>query len=334
MRHPLKRIPIVSSSNNGSGPNTARLAAVRSRHLSVSEQRAARQEEEPEPGKRALLRKYRSMEVHASARGGSASSIRQDDAGGGDDGGAGSSAIQDSARRVGDQQSRHEGDGGQAASTTTTATAGANATQGAGRNGGGRDRAGRRGGGGDRCEAVPTDEDRQDDEFHMHSVRPKPKGEGPRYARLLEDEDQAEARSSNGRESHALEIEGGEEDEDGLSAGEVARGRKCCRPSPATEGGQRCPVWLQGSCKDHLVGLRKVARDNIALSCFVVFIPLGFCGHFLNWGNTVSFCLNFLAIVPQAWLLGKATEDLAAYSGWWVAWQQRQHNSQWVPWLQ
>merc|ERR1719393_426736 len=47
----------------------------------------------------------------------------------------------------------------------------------------------------------------------------------------------------------------------------------------------------------------------------MVFIPLGFVAHHLEWSPTYVFGFNFMAIIPLAWLIGKSTEDLAASVG-------------------
>lgn len=46
----------------------------------------------------------------------------------------------------------------------------------------------------------------------------------------------------------------------------------------------------------------------------VIFIPFGIASHFV-WPPTVTFILNFIAIVPLAKLLGFATEDIALRVG-------------------
>ncbi|KAI7849980.1 calcium/proton exchanger [Circinella umbellata] len=68
------------------------------------------------------------------------------------------------------------------------------------------------------------------------------------------------------------------------------------RPEPtATEG---------------LMALVKSSWINV----LVVFIPIGIASHFV-WSSTVTFVLNFIAIIPLAKLLGFATEDIALRTG-------------------
>ncbi|KAI8333388.1 calcium/proton exchanger [Chlamydoabsidia padenii] len=50
------------------------------------------------------------------------------------------------------------------------------------------------------------------------------------------------------------------------------------------------------------------------LNPLVVFIPFGIVSHFV-WSPTVTFILNFIAIVPLAKLLGYATEDISLRVG-------------------
>lgn len=50
------------------------------------------------------------------------------------------------------------------------------------------------------------------------------------------------------------------------------------------------------------------------INVLVVFIPLGIASHFV-WNSTVTFILNFIAIIPLAKLLGFATEDIALRTG-------------------
>lgn len=50
------------------------------------------------------------------------------------------------------------------------------------------------------------------------------------------------------------------------------------------------------------------------VNVLLVFIPLGIASHFV-WSPTVTFIMNFLAIIPLAKLLGFATEDIALRTG-------------------
>lgn len=49
---------------------------------------------------------------------------------------------------------------------------------------------------------------------------------------------------------------------------------------------------------------------NVLLIC----VPFGWVSHFF-WSPTVTFVLNFVAIVPLAKLLGFVTEDIALRTG-------------------
>eukprot|EP01053_Blabericola_migrator_P005326 Blabericola_migrator_1__5325@NODE_272_length_10504_cov_138_380473_g227_i0_p6_GENE_NODE_272_length_10504_cov_138_380473_g227_i0NODE_272_length_10504_cov_138_380473_g227_i0_p6_ORF_typecomplete_len176_score12_09_NODE_272_length_10504_cov_138_380473_g227_i088049331 len=62
-------------------------------------------------------------------------------------------------------------------------------------------------------------------------------------------------------------------------------------------------------------GLLGVLTETWMISWMFIFMPLGFAAYMFNLGPVIVFVTNFLAIVPQAWIMGKATEDLAATSG-------------------
>ncbi|KAI8364010.1 calcium/proton exchanger [Choanephora cucurbitarum] len=66
----------------------------------------------------------------------------------------------------------------------------------------------------------------------------------------------------------------------------------------------------QISTKDGFMTIIKSSWLNVML----VFVPIGIASHFV-WPPTVTFIMNFLAIVPLAKLLGFATEDIALRTG-------------------
>eukprot|EP00128_Syssomonas_multiformis_P014446 Colp12_sorted_trinity150504_noHs@25287 len=68
-------------------------------------------------------------------------------------------------------------------------------------------------------------------------------------------------------------------------------------------------VW-----KRDLIGIWEMLRDN-KLSLLLVFIIFGIVAHAVSWPPTVVFILNFIAIIPLAWLMGQATEELACRTG-------------------
>jgi len=51
------------------------------------------------------------------------------------------------------------------------------------------------------------------------------------------------------------------------------------------------------------------------INVLLIFIPLGFIAHLLNWSDTWVFVLNFFAIIPLAKLLEFATEDISLRVG-------------------
>lgn len=67
--------------------------------------------------------------------------------------------------------------------------------------------------------------------------------------------------------------------------------------------------------KNDLEGFATIFGDNKILTSLLVFVPLGLMAHQLHWADTYVFSFNFLAIIPLAWLIGKATEDVAARIG-------------------
>jgi hypothetical protein len=64
------------------------------------------------------------------------------------------------------------------------------------------------------------------------------------------------------------------------------------------------------STKEGLMTIVKSSWVNVLL----VFVPIGIASHFV-WSPTITFIMNFLAIIPLAKLLGFATEDIALRTG-------------------
>eukprot|EP00446_Apocalathium_sp_SHHI-4_P040263 CAMPEP_0177353002 /NCGR_PEP_ID=MMETSP0368-20130122/32651_1 /TAXON_ID=447022 ORGANISM="Scrippsiella hangoei-like, Strain SHHI-4" /NCGR_SAMPLE_ID=MMETSP0368 /ASSEMBLY_ACC=CAM_ASM_000363 /LENGTH=420 /DNA_ID=CAMNT_0018815021 /DNA_START=26 /DNA_END=1288 /DNA_ORIENTATION=- len=62
-------------------------------------------------------------------------------------------------------------------------------------------------------------------------------------------------------------------------------------------------------------GCLNIVRGQIVLTCMLVFVPLGWAAHLMEMDAPYVFGLNFMAIIPLAWLIGKATEDVAASVG-------------------
>uniref|UniRef100_A0A0G4GZY9 Sodium/calcium exchanger membrane region domain-containing protein n=1 Tax=Chromera velia CCMP2878 TaxID=1169474 RepID=A0A0G4GZY9_9ALVE len=69
-----------------------------------------------------------------------------------------------------------------------------------------------------------------------------------------------------------------------------------------------------GSCQQNWMALVALLRGSF-LSVLLVFIPLGIAAYQLDWGNVWVFWLNFMAIIPLAWLIGESTEALSEESG-------------------
>ncbi|KAF1804880.1 calcium/proton exchanger [Mucor lusitanicus] len=64
------------------------------------------------------------------------------------------------------------------------------------------------------------------------------------------------------------------------------------------------------SAKEGFMTIVKSSWVNVLL----VFVPIGIASHFV-WSPTITFIMNFLAIIPLAKLLGFATEDIALRTG-------------------
>jgi len=67
--------------------------------------------------------------------------------------------------------------------------------------------------------------------------------------------------------------------------------------------------------RDNLEGVMNIASENKILTCMLVAVPLGYWSKFAGLQEEYVFLFNFTAIIPLAWLIGKATEDAAAKLG-------------------
>jgi len=77
---------------------------------------------------------------------------------------------------------------------------------------------------------------------------------------------------------------------------------------PVRRDSQQSYVSVEGP--NNLLGLRTIFIHPFCLP--LVCVPLGIMSGCWNWGETWTFWLNFLALVPLAKILGDATEELAA----------------------
>merc|ERR1719487_2541982 len=64
-----------------------------------------------------------------------------------------------------------------------------------------------------------------------------------------------------------------------------------------------------------VVNLIGIMKENLILSAMLVFVPLGIYADKHDWAMNAIFLLNFFAIVPLAWMIGTATEELAGHTG-------------------
>lgn len=51
------------------------------------------------------------------------------------------------------------------------------------------------------------------------------------------------------------------------------------------------------------------------MNVLLLFLPFGFAAQYFNWGSTLIFTFNFVALIPLALVLGEVTEDLAMRFG-------------------
>lgn len=63
-----------------------------------------------------------------------------------------------------------------------------------------------------------------------------------------------------------------------------------------------------------IIALREMICSSY-LSIFLLCWPLGLASYFYHWGIFWDFCLNFVALIPLALVLGDITEDLAGRFG-------------------
>lgn len=64
-----------------------------------------------------------------------------------------------------------------------------------------------------------------------------------------------------------------------------------------------------------LEGMWHILKSQPFLTFLIIFIPLGWASRMCNWGAGYVFALNFVGVVPLAWLIGKSTEDASASLG-------------------
>lgn len=65
----------------------------------------------------------------------------------------------------------------------------------------------------------------------------------------------------------------------------------------------------------HVLHLTYATLASNYVNVLLVFVPLGIVAGAMNWNPTVTFILNFIAIIPLAALLSFATEELSAKLG-------------------
>lgn len=76
---------------------------------------------------------------------------------------------------------------------------------------------------------------------------------------------------------------------------------KCASDKPLIPGSAQKPSQLQG--------VRNVCFEKISI--LLVAFPFGIASGVWQWGDTWTFVLNFIALIPLAQILGNVTEELA-----------------------
>lgn len=62
-------------------------------------------------------------------------------------------------------------------------------------------------------------------------------------------------------------------------------------------------------------GLSSILKSCPLLSILLIFVPCSFATYWTNQPDWVIFSCSFFAVLPLAWLIGTATEDIAKYTG-------------------
>merc|ERR1719480_606017 len=75
------------------------------------------------------------------------------------------------------------------------------------------------------------------------------------------------------------------------------------------------PTGGKSGPANDLEGFANIFGGHPILTCLLVFVPLGFAAAKMEMAPTWVFLFNFIAVIPLAWIIGKATEDVAAKLG-------------------
>eukprot|EP01135_Chromosphaera_perkinsii_P006855 Nk52_evm10s621 gene=Nk52_evmTU10s621 len=101
----------------------------------------------------------------------------------------------------------------------------------------------------------------------------------------------------------------------GVVAAAQENQRRASNSSPSLLGsanGENAPLLDKNSEKkgNDLSNMVLIMKSNY-VSVLLLIIPFALAGGYMKWGDNLVFALNFIAIMPLAWLLGKSTEELA-----------------------
>eukprot|EP00408_Alexandrium_pacificum_P010735 CAMPEP_0171222196 /NCGR_PEP_ID=MMETSP0790-20130122/35140_1 /TAXON_ID=2925 /ORGANISM="Alexandrium catenella, Strain OF101" /LENGTH=420 /DNA_ID=CAMNT_0011688137 /DNA_START=28 /DNA_END=1290 /DNA_ORIENTATION=- len=85
-------------------------------------------------------------------------------------------------------------------------------------------------------------------------------------------------------------------------------------PVPLTTPEDEQGEAVQGPHSD-LQGFANIFGGHRILTSLLLSVPMGFAAHYMEMQPQYVFFFNFIAVIPLAWLIGKATEDVAAKVG-------------------
>jgi Ca2+:H+ antiporter len=89
--------------------------------------------------------------------------------------------------------------------------------------------------------------------------------------------------------------------------------------SPETDSGVRTAAEADAppstSARVSLFLQQRVLRGRTLLWASLVLVPVAVVARFLEMGNASRFLLSVLALIPLAWIIGEATEQIGEYTG-------------------
>mmetsp|Transcript_11628 Transcript_11628/g.32786 ORF Transcript_11628/g.32786 Transcript_11628/m.32786 type:complete len:412 (+) Transcript_11628:94-1329(+) len=86
-------------------------------------------------------------------------------------------------------------------------------------------------------------------------------------------------------------------------------------PVPTTSPEEESEQAGERGPQNDLEGFANIIGGNRILTSLLLAVPMGYAAHFMEMQPQYIFLFNFVAIIPLAWLIGKATEDVSAKLG-------------------